>query len=207
MAAPKTKPRSFADKIAQRMGLRCFLCGAKHSSPSTMSVSYIRKDDKTDDTAFLACPHCVKRRDNKPLGAYLRERMQDALAEHNYIRDFLNRDDPEAIARLEALQNLRGLGLPTEDQHVIKPGRHIRDVKKMELSLMQWEELELLDRRDLTDDESSMYAPFLRSAKARSGMKGYTSEDILHADESGWFYRQHEDGTHTLMDDTFATHE
>lgn len=87
MAAPKrSKARDFLlDALIERDGFFCFLCGATHSRATQLQVDWV--DNPSDDMAlaFVACKPCVRRRDGKPLGGYMKHRMIEARREYDYL--------------------------------------------------------------------------------------------------------------------------
>ena len=81
-----TKSDRMAKAIQQRDGLSCFLCGKVHTSLARMSVGFVATEQNVD-SAYLACTGCNKRRNNRPLGAYIRQRLNEARAEVAYIEN------------------------------------------------------------------------------------------------------------------------
>ena len=85
MARPKTAQddNTLFDAVANRDGLVCFMCGAVHSRAATMQLDWIDYDDDVTDPAnvVMACRLCVRRRDKRPLMAYLKTRLSAARAE------------------------------------------------------------------------------------------------------------------------------
>jgi hypothetical protein len=193
MAAPKRKPDTLADKIARRDGLNCFLCGRHHVRTSAMSVGYIHKDNTTLDTAFLACGSCIKRRDTKPLGAYLRERLIAVNAELTYLKTMFDRDNPASARNYEVMRILQNIDELPEIEVTIEPTRHIRDVPKPELAMMTWDDLKALDRRmDWDESVAGNYLDFELSAKARQGEEH--ARHLLHVDQHNRVYLIDRDG-------------
>ena len=86
MARPKTNQdgNTLFDAVTNRDGLVCFMCGAVHSRSATMQLDWMDYDDvdvTNPEDAILACKTCVRRRDKRPLLAYLKTRLSAALAE------------------------------------------------------------------------------------------------------------------------------
>lgn len=92
MARPR-KPNEqteLLDALAMRDGLVCFMCGAIHSRAATMAVDRIDHDielEEKTDNYIVACKTCVRRRDKRPLLAYLKTRLRAARAEVEYLSD------------------------------------------------------------------------------------------------------------------------
>lgn len=89
MAAPKrSKARDFIlEAVVARDGPVCFLCGVSHSRTDTMQVDWVSAPNDDLDTAFPACKTCVRRRDGKPIGGYMKARMTAARAEYAYLSE------------------------------------------------------------------------------------------------------------------------
>jgi hypothetical protein len=92
MARPKksTDRADLLDALAARDGLVCFMCGAIHSRAATMVVDRIDHDielEEETDNYIVACKTCVRRRDKRPLLAYLKMRLRAARAEVEYLSD------------------------------------------------------------------------------------------------------------------------
>jgi hypothetical protein len=86
MARPKKSDERDAlfDAVTNRDGLVCFMCGAVHSRAATMQLDWLDHDDldvTNLDHVILACKTCVRRRDKRPLMAYLKTRLSAARAE------------------------------------------------------------------------------------------------------------------------------
>jgi hypothetical protein len=86
MARPKKSDERDAlfDAVVDRDGLVCFMCGAVHSRAATMQLDWLDYDtlDVTKpEEAIIACKTCVRRRDKRPIMAYLKTRLSAARAE------------------------------------------------------------------------------------------------------------------------------
>ena len=86
MARPKTTQddNTLFDAVTNRDGLVCFMCGAVHSRAATMQLDWLDYDDldvTNPKHAIIACRLCVRRRDKRPLMAYLKTRLSAARAE------------------------------------------------------------------------------------------------------------------------------
>lgn len=163
--------------LQRRDGLNCFLCGKGHTSLARMGVGYIDKSVSTrTDTAFLACTGCNRRRDNRPIKAYLQERAQDACRELNYIEAFMS-------PRGQFTELKKSLQLPIvirtdtgEEIEADLPARKIQDVPWKELlsRATTWPVFESFIKDPASDHEAELIAAIGRMAKFYSGMQEQT---------------------------------
>lgn len=90
MAAPKrSKDRDFIlEAVVARDGSMCFLCGVPHRRTDQLQVDWVDNPSEDLTMAFAACKTCVRRRDGKPLGGYMKARMTEARREYEYLHGF-----------------------------------------------------------------------------------------------------------------------
>lgn len=190
MAAPKRKPPAdpLAHALQRRDGLNCFLCGTKHKSLRSMSVGYVANTKSTDE-AFLACITCNKRRDGKPLMAYLRERAIAADAELNYIKTFMHpKSDYQPLQ--EALRAPIYIGDMSDQTSPVTTAteptkRRIQDVPLHEVIQMTWEEMKGLSRIANSDAEENFMEVLQFNAQKLSGDPAHKAQPELHMDDHG----------------------
>lgn len=200
MAAPKRKPvnNPVAHALQRRDGLTCFLCGRAHKTLQTMSVGYVG-DVKNTDEAFLACSPCNKRRDGKPIMAYLRERAIAADAELSYIKTFMH-PKGEVNGLQEALRVPIYVGLVEETAPVttdVEPTkRRIQDVPLHDVIQMTWEEMKGLSRKARSDAEDDFISVLGLNAKKLSGDPVYATQPDLHIDDQGLVSMTNQYGEH-----------
>ena len=169
--------------LQRRDGLNCFLCGKGHTSLARMGVGYIDKSVSTrTDTAFLACTGCNRRRDNRPIKAYLQERAQDAYRELNYIEAFMS-------PRGEFTGLKKSLQLPIvirtdtgEEIEADLPARKIQDVPWRELLSREttWPVFESFIKEAASDHEAALIDAIGRMAKFHSGMEKQTVSRLIN---------------------------
>jgi hypothetical protein len=90
-----TKLDRMAKAIQQRDGLDCFLCGKTHTSLARMSIGFVATE-QTADSAYLACTGCNKRRNNRPLNAYIKQRLKEAREEVAYLETTFDRTNEKS---------------------------------------------------------------------------------------------------------------
>jgi hypothetical protein len=90
MAAPRrSKNRDFTlEAIVERDGSTCFMCGMPHGRIDQLQVDWVDNPSDNLEMAFAACKTCVRRRDGRALGGYMKQRMSEARREYEYLQGF-----------------------------------------------------------------------------------------------------------------------
>lgn len=173
-----TKSDRIAKKLQERDGLDCFLCGKTHTSLARMSVGFVATE-QTVEHAYLACTGCNKRRNNRPLGAYIRQRLKEAREEVLYIETSFDPGNKSSRVTHDVWQALQRpikvyQSELEEEEEVENPSlaRDIQDVPWEELfsAAMDMDAFNALNKTPASEHERELIRGIEAIVRYRSGL-------------------------------------
>ena len=169
-----TKSDRMAKAIQQRDGLDCFLCGKTHTSLARMSIGFVGTEHNVD-SAYLACTGCNKRRNNRPLGAYIRQRLNEARAEVAYIETTFDPANEKSRVTQAIWAALRRpiVNIEEGEDSVENPSlaRDIQDVPWKELLSMDLDAFNALNKNPASEHERKLIFALQDRANHLAGLQ------------------------------------
>lgn len=187
-----TKTDRMAKAIQQRDGLDCFLCGKTHSSLARMSIGFVATEHNADN-AYLACTGCNKRRNNRPLNAYIKQRLKEVRAEIAYLEATFDRTNEKSRVTRAIWASLSRpiISVDEDGEPVENPSlaRDIQDVPWKELLSMDLDAFNALNKNPASEHERKLIVALQDHMDHRAGLQDALSFEYSADEYDRMFFK------------------